>query len=170
MLRVLVLSTSGFFSLEAGRKLGKRHLQTLLDALGRDCLQGASDSAEKVSETFVSRRGPERCSASCPYGAPVGLVWCGFAFLRAASPSVDVLTGFEERRKGGILVMTENGAPPSRNQPSKPCGSPTPLASELARASIAHKRLDLPSDVCTDIHAYGSRAGHQHRLNGCSGW
>lgn len=166
MLRVLVLSTSGFFSLEAGRKLGKRHLHTLLDALGRDCLQGASDSAEKVSETFVSRRGPEGCSIRSPRW--VGLV--RFAFLRAASPSVDVLTGFEERRKGGILVMTENGAPPSRDQPSKPCSSPTPLASELARASIAHKRLDLPSDVCTDIHAYDSRAGHQHRLNGCSGW
>ena len=75
MLRVLVLSTSGFFSLEAGRKLGKRHLHTLLDALGRDCLQGASDIAEKVSETFVSRRGPEGCSASCPYRAP--LDWSG---------------------------------------------------------------------------------------------
>ncbi|CAM9622956.1 unnamed protein product [Ectocarpus sp. 8 AP-2014] len=36
-------------SLQAGRRLGKRHLRKILTAVGRDCLKGANDTGAKVN-------------------------------------------------------------------------------------------------------------------------
>ena len=40
---------------QAGRRLGKRHLQTLLVAVGRDCLRGTNTAEEKVIGCCVRR-------------------------------------------------------------------------------------------------------------------
>ncbi|CAN0078297.1 unnamed protein product [Ectocarpus fasciculatus] len=55
---------------QAGRRLGKRHLKTLLAAVGRGCLEGtntAEEKAEKLLQVFVGKSGVR---ATKPSGAP----------------------------------------------------------------------------------------------------